>query len=293
MEATPYPGLEVADTTKTLPQIQIRQGWTASSTPQSSTPQSSTPQSSTPQSSTPQSSTPQSSCEGKEVVSLATKLAWRWREWLLPAAIAAAATALIVGSTVGGALGAEVLQCRKDLSQQPLATTSTSPTSSAPSTPSNPSTTSVATFQTTMDGKLLNYTVDSASQISTLSANCDSLSQEAQKTIFNESFLVFCGNWIGEGGHKDYSGNEVILKDIAGIIAYSLQDCLEACSNYTSRARKYGIDNACGSVTFRTDLGSTINSQVWANCFLKNATARIPTGDKKNCNDCISATRTN
>lgn len=95
------------------------------------------------------------------------------------------------------------------------------------------------------------------------------LSATPQKSSFGELFNVHCSSDAKGGGPRvDKDGHEVTLVDIGATIAYSLADCLQACSGYNLQSLTYGFGNSCGSVSFGTVLGGTVGT----NCYFKNST---------------------
>jgi hypothetical protein len=100
-----------------------------------------------------------------------------------------------------------------------------------------------------------NLFVPAPSTVTTVSLNCPSISSTTY-TAYNSSniFAITCS--IGyPGGHP---GNE----DVTKVVAYSLQDCLEACSQLPSSGF-----TPCAGATF----ASTMSVNKYGNCFLKGS----------------------
>ncbi|KAI0914255.1 hypothetical protein F4823DRAFT_396897 [Ustulina deusta] len=214
-----------------------------------------------------------------------------WRNWICIITITVTATALIVGGAVGGGLGASLASCRQNLGVVQSCDNSNSnqcENASPITTKDLPltTTTSSAAFQTTTGGLLVNYKIEPPSKVFNISVDCDTLAGSIQVTQDQEKFLVYCGVDFGHGNRKDKNGNEIILADIIGIIAYSMDDCLEACSRYTYNSQLWGVNSSCGSVTLRVDMANTTKS----NCWLKNSTITHSPG-AGSCDVCIGATK--
>ncbi|KAI0458467.1 hypothetical protein F5B21DRAFT_459807 [Xylaria acuta] len=218
------------------------------------------------------------------------------KTWVFIAAIAAAVTAIIVGAAVGGGLGSALSSCQKDLRSSrnasfanPCQCTngSTTPTLTTQSLAS--STTCLATFQTTTGGQIINYEAVPSKNVSTLGVDCDSLQKSSQVTSQGEKFSALCNVGFTAGtGRTDGDGNLVTLAEITTLVAYSLSDCLEACSGYTRTSKKPGrdVNESCGSVVFKTNLAENYH----ANCLLLNSTVTHAPGGGS-CDECISATK--
>lgn len=90
---------------------------------------------------------------------------------------------------------------------------------------------------------------------------------------------------------SDSNGNALLLVDLIGIVAYTLADCIRACSQRSLQVKKLGLpDNeSCRAVTFDTEMQSA-TAQAGGNCWLKNGTSDDST-DYGNCPQCISALR--
>lgn len=128
-----------------------------------------------------------------------------------------------------------------------------------------------------------------------VSADCDNLAAQDQiSPINNESFTVRCQFNLPTGTDSqqtDSDGNVLKLVDMIGIVAYTLVDCIRACSERTRQVKLLGlpVSETCRAVTFGTQLQSLV-SGAGGNCWLKNGTADDSTryGD---CPVCITALR--
>lgn len=72
--------------------------------------------------------------------------------------------------------------------------------------------------------------------------------------------------WFSVGCHQDFTGSGI---DLAGSIAYSLDDCLRSCAQ-TNRITK---NDTCVSVSFNGDLPFFMK-KYYGNCFLKRYLSR-------------------
>ncbi|KAI0533965.1 hypothetical protein GGR58DRAFT_484741 [Xylaria digitata] len=203
------------------------------------------------------------------------------RNWARIFALTVAATALIVGGTVGGGLGASLANCRQSLGQCENMFLTATTTKDSPST-----TTSSAAFETTTGGLLVNYTAEPRSKVFSVSVDCDALAASVQVAQTQEKFLVYCGVDFGTGHRVNREGNDVVLADIVRFTTYSMQDCLEACSQYTNKSQLWGVSNSCGSVNFQVGMAKNPTG----NCWLKNSTITYSSGTGK-CDQYISATK--
>jgi hypothetical protein len=105
-----------------------------------------------------------------------------------------------------------------------------------------------------------NLTVPESSTVTSLFLNCPAVSSTTY-TAHNSSniFAITCG--------IDYPSEVIGNYDITDIVAYSLQDCLQACSELVGN----GIP--CVGATFRSDMGVF----PVGNCFLKGSLASSST----------------
>ncbi|GAW18924.1 hypothetical protein ANO14919_084070 [Xylariales sp. No.14919] len=214
------------------------------------------------------------------------------RNWVFIVAITVAVTAVIVGGAVGGGLGASLANCRQNLGASlSSCQNNLSQCENASPTTTNDSlftatATSSAAFETTTAGLLVNYTVEPPSKVFNVTLDCDALAASMQVTQAQEKFSVYCGVDFGTGSRVDRNGNDVVLADIVRFTSYSMQDCLEACSQYTGKSQLWGVSNSCGSVNFQVGMANNPTG----NCWLKNSTVIHSPGAGR-CDNCISATK--
>ncbi|KAI1352348.1 hypothetical protein F5Y01DRAFT_313822 [Xylaria sp. FL0043] len=121
---------------------------------------------------------------------------------------------------------------------------------------------------TTSSDLIENYIATPATQIYSLRIDCESLSASPQESALEERFDVHRSSDAAGGPKIDKDRNDVTLADIRSTIAYSLADCLQACSGYNQQSQIFGWGNSCGVVSFETILGGSSRS----NCWYKNTT---------------------
>jgi hypothetical protein len=116
-------------------------------------------------------------------------------------------------------------------------------------------TTSPLSPSSTPTSGFTNFSVTAPSAITSLYLDCPAISSTTY-TAQNSSniFAITCD--------LDYPSWNVGNEDIVSIIAYSLQDCLEACSQMTSS----GVASCAGAL-FESDLSSWLGG----NCYLKSS----------------------
>ncbi|KAI0837691.1 hypothetical protein F5Y06DRAFT_62760 [Hypoxylon sp. FL0890] len=210
--------------------------------------------------------------------------------WVHIAVIAVVLTTSIVGAAVGGGLGASLSTCQSNLSQYRDVTLTTQilPSTTNNSFPMATSASSTAAaFPTTTGGLLVNYTIEPFAKIYNLQVECANLSSTYQMSQDGDKYSVYCGQAFGAGNMKDGNNNDVVVRDILSVIAYSMADCLQACSQYTYWSRLAGISTSCGAVMWTSDVAHSHNT---GNCFLKNSTITIGVGTEA-CSWCYSATK--
>ncbi|KAJ4328808.1 hypothetical protein N0V84_000818 [Fusarium piperis] len=180
--------------------------------------------------------------------------------WLFTVIIVAI-TAAIVGGGVGGGLGAALSNCQNSASKCSAdsvdgdgSSTTTAPPASA--------TTSAAFFTPTP-----------ATEIRNLTWFCEKAEQT--KTIQLTSgfeFKVYCGT---DGGGANNAEGGGTLKDWVGLIAYSLEDCLHACTQMNAINDNQDTGAECKSVSFHATLAQSYKE--WGgNCWLKDGKKKRP-----------------
>ena len=111
---------------------------------------------------------------------------------------------------------------------------------------------------------LTNLSVPAPSTIISVALDCPNLTGQSYVSATGHTFTQFCNHDYPNGSFA--AGNIGTIRDITGIIAYSMNDCMDACS--TMNQLQYGP--VCAGVTFNAAMSMTYASR--ANCFLKNAT---------------------
>ena len=192
--------------------------------------------------------------------------------------LVALTTAIIVGAAVGGGVGSlaasrksstyvvflpgvnRALRPWVNLSQttgvafSTITATSTVTLSSSATSSSSPAPSS-----------LVNFTVTDPSAIASLGTKCPELDLQIFTAAAGGSYKILCG--VGYSATNGPGPNGFALYDYTGIVAYTLDACIEACSKmngYSAAANR--TDGHCSAVTFVTALAKWYdNSQ--ANCW--------------------------
>ena len=97
-----------------------------------------------------------------------------------------------------------------------------------------------------------NYVPLDPSQIATLALNCPAINDQQYSTIWGQTYLLQCGVSL-----NNY--------DLAAIVAYNFEDCIEACSSMNEFS---GNATLCTAVVFTADIDAGFPSE-HANCWLK------------------------
>jgi hypothetical protein len=90
-------------------------------------------------------------------------------------------------------------------------------------------------------------------------------------THFGGKFTSYCGEDFTAGLAADGGG---VIADIAGIVAYSATDCMEACSALNYQSNKWRTPTKCLSISFWIDLNDMTVAE-GGNCWLKNASLAV------------------
>lgn len=150
-------------------------------------------------------------------------------------------------------------------------------------------TTASSTLSTTSGGQVLNYTPEPTGLVYNIQNDCTEISNTPLQTLLGDKFNIFCGVDLGSGedSQQTSNGETLVLADIAGIVAYSLADCLEACSGYTKKATQWSRPEICRSINFNYEMSASIAKNA-ANCWLKNGTVAAPS-QAGSCATCATA----
>ncbi|KIX03479.1 uncharacterized protein Z518_07032 [Rhinocladiella mackenziei CBS 650.93] len=165
-------------------------------------------------------------------------------------------TTIIVGGAVGGGLGASLANCDSNQSSSEISTTTVTHTVTHTSASAVPTT------------SLINYTVAAASTVSSLQMNCPSIDNSLYSTHAQQSFQIYCNHDFWADLPAASGG---VIRNWAAIVAYTVHDCIEACSALNVQADASGVNVRCRAMTFRRDLESQFDSS-GGNCWLKNDT---------------------
>lgn len=120
----------------------------------------------------------------------------------------------------------------------------------------------------TAAASLSNYSVVNATEVTSLYYPCPSLDSSTYETQYQDTFILRCG--IDYFGGQPATGGGVI-SDIASLIAYTPQDCFDACSSLNAYSAKWNSSLRCKAATWALDLANE-TTEWGGNCFLKNAT---------------------
>ncbi|RTE79763.1 hypothetical protein BHE90_005746 [Fusarium euwallaceae] len=183
------------------------------------------------------------------------------------AALVALLTAIVVGAGVGGGLGAALANANSD-DNCPAATA----VSAAPVETSTPTECSAAPESTTSaaENDTVPYVPRPADEVQLLELDCpkDKSTSTSFKSSKGYDFKWWCGVNAPAGNEAEEGG---IISDVSPLIAYTLQDCLNACSAMIDKDENEGAGGKCRSVVFGKKMSEEVGN--WgANCWLKNGT---------------------
>jgi hypothetical protein len=118
-------------------------------------------------------------------------------------------------------------------------------------------------------GTVTNYVPTSIRDIDTLALDCPAIDGTTGRTHFNQNFKYTCG--VDLGNQPSAAGGNIT--DLAAIIAYTIEDCIDACSAVTFQTFIHGVKGGptCSSVSWFADAKSTV-AVGNGNCWLKNGT---------------------
>ncbi|KAF5009943.1 hypothetical protein FDECE_3849 [Fusarium decemcellulare] len=182
-------------------------------------------------------------------------------------ALIAILTAIIVGAGVGGGLGAALANSNSE---------SCSAATAAPLETSQPTATECATPETTdtnntsADNDTAPYVPRPAKSVKLLELDCpaDKTKQTSFKSSKGYDFKWWCGVNAAANTPAEEGG---MVADVSPIIAYTLDDCINACSAMIEKDEKEGTGVKCRSIVFGKRMSAELDA--WGvNCWLKNAT---------------------
>ncbi|PCD32189.1 hypothetical protein FGRA07_09441 [Fusarium graminearum] len=157
-------------------------------------------------------------------------------------------TAIIVGASVGGGLGAALVNKSSDSSAEPTScpTLDNSTSDTAP------------------------YVPKAASDVTNLQLNCpEKLSDEQSHFNTGYQFRWWCGV-NAPLSEKAKEGGTIF--DYVAFFSYSIEDCMGACVNMNTIDDKTHTGLRCRSVVFATNMSAVIETKQYGNCWLKNGT---------------------
>ena len=180
--------------------------------------------------------------------------------------LVALTTMVVVGSAIGGGLGGALASAHGKNSNAMTVTRTITIASTIASSPTASGATVACTTATS--GPFSNLTVPAAADVASLFLDCPNLNNAKSTPSNNEQFTFTCGVSY-PGGGAAYSGGTIAT--LAGLIAYSPQDCAVACSTFNAYSAQFGNGTVCAAMTFASDL-SVASTTYGANCWLFNTT---------------------
>ncbi|KIW90701.1 uncharacterized protein Z519_08484 [Cladophialophora bantiana CBS 173.52] len=179
----------------------------------------------------------------------------------------AAITALVVGGVVGGGVAGALSGHDSSSSSTRVSTATVTSGATATATQSLSSTTTSSGLPS--PSSLENFVVPEPYYVDTLQNPGCADSNSRIDVQHDASFDIFCGldmiNHVADENNPDLQ-----VADVVGLFAYSLTDCLYACSNAIYFRQLYGQDSAsgnmqtCAGVTWDYQMASS-NSSNYAN----------------------------
>jgi hypothetical protein len=180
--------------------------------------------------------------------------------------LVALATMVVVGGAIGGGLGGALASAHGKNSNAMTVTRTITIASTIASSHTASSATVAST--TTTSGPFLNLTVPAAADVNSLFLDCPKLDNTLSPLSNNQRFTFTCGIDY-PGGGAAYSGGTIAT--LAGLIAYSPEDCAVACSTFNAYSAQFGNGTVCAAMTFTSDLSAAL-ANYGANCWLFNTT---------------------
>ncbi|KAM0390688.1 hypothetical protein ACHAQC_007867 [Fusarium culmorum] len=179
------------------------------------------------------------------------------------AGLVALLTAIVVGAGVGGGLGAALANKSSDCPVDDAL-------ASAPSATAEP--TSCPTFDnSTSDNDTVPYVPKAASKVTNLELNCPEKMNDATSYKSNKGyeFKWWCGVNAPQGDTAKEGG---VVFDYLAFIAYTIDDCMEACGNMNQKDDDNHNGVRCRSIVFSKSMAAQLDGGENGNCWLKNAT---------------------
>lgn len=132
-----------------------------------------------------------------------------------------------------------------------------------------------------------NYTSPSPTEVNLIYANCPAINASTILTRLNQQFTVLCNINVNYG-NPSVEDSSKSVDTVAGLIAYSLEDCVNACSAYNYFANRNGAATQCHAITINLNLSEDLGVGGDINCWLKNGTTS-PADWTNNAEHVISA----
>lgn len=137
-------------------------------------------------------------------------------------------------------------------------TTSHSVATSTPDSKTSVAMSSSLAAATTTGGLLLDYTMPPVDTIYSIRLDCPAIDGTTHTTSSGYTFAISCKNILTFG-------------DITAMRAYTLEDCIEACSNNNLYG---GTKVDCTGATFIANIiNSASRTDAYSNCFIKDRSA--------------------
>ena len=213
-----------------------------------------------------------------------------------------ALTALIVGAAVRGGVGSALASCNSEKSNlnEELASCSV-PTGNtaggsggAPSVSVALATATVTVSASTASGTtvvapidLTNFTVTSPTTVTDAFTGCPGLNTQRYTSVQGDVYTVYCATDSGFGS-PTLEDPDLTLQVFAGLLSYTLNDCMEACSAFNAFSARNNVpEMVCRSITFNHKMSQSIVNNDFVTCWFKNGTlaeSDLPaSGDTVSC----------
>jgi hypothetical protein len=149
---------------------------------------------------------------------------------------------------------------------------------------SAPTSTSASTAASAT-GRVTNYSPISIRDIDTLALDCPHINDTVVTNHFNQNYKYTCN--IDLDNLPNAAGGNIT--DIAAIVAYTIEDCIDACSAITFQTFIQDIKGGptCSGVTWFAD-AKAVTGVNNGNCWLKNGTLADGVSGRTAA-DCVSA----
>ncbi|KIW14202.1 hypothetical protein PV08_06983 [Exophiala spinifera] len=207
--------------------------------------------------------------------------------------LVATITALVVGGAVGGGVAGAMSGQDSDSNSesnaalQRVSVPTATITITASADGGTGSVTGTSSTSTPSPSSLQNYVVAEPYFVGSLEyPDCNTDTQVITTSKYSRLFTLYCGIDMGSSTPDD-TNPDLTVADYVALFAYTVTDCLYACSNMVYFADRWGQDSqhSCKGVTWNGAMAAS-NTSDFANCWLKNGTH---TQEVRQCNTCVSA----